>query len=39
MPGWVGNVERETLENGTFRTGLFTGDDVQLTVVCVRPGV
>ena len=38
MPGWVGNVERETLENGTFRTVLFTGDHVQLTVMCLHPG-
>ena len=38
MPGWVGNVERETLENGTFRTVLFTGDNIQLTVMSLRPG-
>ncbi len=38
MPGWVGNVERETLENGTFRTVLFTGGNIQLTVMSLEPG-
>jgi mannose-6-phosphate isomerase-like protein (cupin superfamily) len=38
MVGWVGNVERETLENGNFRTVLFTGDRVQLTVMRLGPG-
>ena len=38
MLGWVGNVERETLENANFRTVLFTGDRVQLTVMRLAPG-
>ncbi len=38
MLGWVGNVERETLENTTFRTVLFTGDRAQLTVMRLAPG-
>ncbi len=38
MVGWVGNVERETLENGNFRSVLFTGDRVQLTVMRLGPG-
>jgi len=38
MVGWVGNVERETLENDTFRTVIFTGDKMQLTVMCLAPG-
>ncbi len=38
MLGWVGNVERETLENTNFRTVLFTGDRVQLTVMRLGPG-
>ena len=38
MVGWVGNVERETLENGNFRKVLFTGDRVQLTVMRLAPG-
>ncbi|MDQ3896659.1 MAG: cupin domain-containing protein [Actinomycetota bacterium] len=38
MVGWVGNVERETLDNANFRTVLFTGDRVQLTVMRLAPG-
>jgi mannose-6-phosphate isomerase-like protein (cupin superfamily) len=38
MSGWVGDIERETLDNGTFRTVLFTGRNIQLTVMCLRPG-
>ena len=38
MVGWVGNVERETLENGNFRKVLFTGDRMQLTVMRLAPG-
>ena len=38
MLGWVGNVEGETLENTNFRTVLFTGDRVQLTVMRLAPG-
>ena len=38
MVGWVGNIERETLENDTFRTVVFTGDKVQLTVMRLAPG-
>ncbi len=38
MVGWVGNVERETLDNGNFRKVLFTGDRVQLTVMRLAPG-
>ena len=38
MLGWVGNVERETLENANFRTVLFTGDRAQLTVMRLAPG-
>ena len=38
MVGWVGNVERETLENTNFRTVLFTGGNIQLTVMRLRPG-
>ena len=38
MPGWVGNIEAETLNNETFRTVLFTGDHQQLTVMTLRPG-
>ena len=38
MVGWVGNIERETLENTNFRTVLFTGGGAQLTVMRLAPG-
>ena len=38
MIGWVGDIERATLDNGTFRTVLFTGAHVQLTVMRLAPG-
>lgn len=38
MLGWVGDIQRETLENETFRTVLFTGGHEQLTVMRLKPG-
>jgi mannose-6-phosphate isomerase-like protein (cupin superfamily) len=38
MIGWVGDVERATLDNSTFRTVLFTGEHTQLTVMRLAPG-
>lgn len=38
MTGWVGNVEEATLENTNFRTVLFTGANIQLTVMRLAPG-
>jgi mannose-6-phosphate isomerase-like protein (cupin superfamily) len=38
MLGWVGNIERTTLENGTFRTVVFTGEHSQFTVMGLGPG-
>ena len=38
MIGWVGDIERLTLENDTFRTVLFTGAHAQLTVMRLRSG-
>jgi mannose-6-phosphate isomerase-like protein (cupin superfamily) len=38
MLGWVGDIERETLDNGTFRTVIFTGDHTQLTLMSLQPG-
>ena len=38
MAGWVGNIEKKTLENENFRTVLFTGDHTQLTVMRLAPG-
>ena len=33
MLGWVGDIERQTLENGTFRTVLFTGSHIMVLIV------
>ncbi len=38
MTGWVGDIEQATLENGHFRTVLFTGGHMQLTVMRLGPG-
>jgi len=38
MTGWVGDIERETIENATFRTVLWTGDHSQLTVMSIPAG-
>ena len=38
MPGWVGNIEQETLSNETFRTVVFTGEHTQLTVMSIPAG-
>lgn len=38
MTGWVGNIEEETLDNDNFRTVLFTGANIQLTVMSVPAG-
>jgi len=38
MAGWVGDIERETLRNETFRTVVFTGEHLQLTVMRLAPG-
>ena len=38
MLGWVGNVDQETLANENFRTVLFTGGRIQLTVMRLAPG-
>jgi mannose-6-phosphate isomerase-like protein (cupin superfamily) len=38
MLGWVGDIERQTLDNETFRTVEFTGDQTQLTVMSLQPG-
>jgi mannose-6-phosphate isomerase-like protein (cupin superfamily) len=36
--GWIGDIERETLDNETFRTVVFTGDHLQLTVMSLAAG-
>ncbi len=38
MTGWVGNIEDETLANSNFRTVLFTGEKMQLTVMSIPAG-
>jgi mannose-6-phosphate isomerase-like protein (cupin superfamily) len=38
MTGWVGNVEEATLANTNFRTVVFTGANIQLTVMRLGPG-
>jgi mannose-6-phosphate isomerase-like protein (cupin superfamily) len=38
MAGWVGDIEQETLANDTFRTVVFTGEHLQLTVMRLAPG-
>jgi mannose-6-phosphate isomerase-like protein (cupin superfamily) len=38
MTGWVGDIEKETVDNTTFRTVVFTGEHTQLTVMRIAPG-
>ena len=38
MTGWVDDIEKATLDNDTFRTVLFTGAHLQMTVMCIQPG-
>lgn len=38
MIGWVGDIEKDTLANSTFRTVLFTGKKMQRTVMSLAAG-
>lgn len=38
MTGWVGDIEDATRTNETFRTVLFTGRHLQMTVMRLQPG-
>ena len=38
MTGYVGSIEKETLNNRYFRRVLFTGKHSQLVVMCLQPG-
>jgi mannose-6-phosphate isomerase-like protein (cupin superfamily) len=38
MIAYVGNIEKQTLENTFFRRVLFTGKHAQLVVMCLAPG-
>ena len=35
---FVVDIEKETLENETFRTALWTGESLQMTVMSIAPG-
>lgn len=38
MTGFIGNVEKLTLENDFFRKVIFTGAHSQLVLMCLQPG-
>lgn len=38
MTGWIGDIEDATTSNSTFRTVLFTGEHMQLTVMSIPEG-
>ena len=38
MRGWSANIEEATTNNSTFRTVVFTGKHMQLTVMSIAPG-
>lgn len=38
MTGWVGDIEEATTGNTNFRTVLFTGQNMQLVVMTLKPG-
>jgi mannose-6-phosphate isomerase-like protein (cupin superfamily) len=38
MTGYVGPIEKATLNNSYFRQVLFTGKHSQLVVMCLQPG-
>jgi mannose-6-phosphate isomerase-like protein (cupin superfamily) len=37
--GWVADIEAETIDNTDFRRVLYTGGNLQLTVMSLAPGV
>lgn len=37
MIGYIGNIEKETLDNTFFRKVLFTGQHVQLVLMSLKP--
>jgi len=37
MKGFHSNIEKLTLENGTFRKVLYTGKHSQLVLMCLKP--
>lgn len=38
MKGFVGDIERRTLDNSDFRQVLYTGHNLQLVVMSINPG-
>ena len=38
MTGFVGPIEKQTVENVYFRQVLYTGKHAQLVVMCLQPG-
>jgi mannose-6-phosphate isomerase-like protein (cupin superfamily) len=38
MIGYVGDIEKQTIENNNFRKVLFTGKHEQLVVMSLKPG-
>ncbi len=38
MTGYVGPIEKQTMNNKYFRQVLFTGKHCQLVVMCLQPG-
>ena len=34
---YVANIERLALQNQNFRTAIWTGDNLQMTVMCIQP--
>lgn len=38
MLGWLGDIEKLTLENGDFRRVVYTGEHTQLTLMRLAPG-
>jgi mannose-6-phosphate isomerase-like protein (cupin superfamily) len=38
MLGWIGDIEKLTLDNQTFRTVVYTGGHTQLTLMRLLPG-
>ena len=38
MTGYIGHIEKQTLDNNYFRQVLFTGKHAQLVVMCLQPG-
>lgn len=38
MKGFKGNIEKETLDNNNFRKVLYTGGQLQLVLMTLKPG-